>query len=460
MKNHRVVLGLGSNLGDRLATFRAAIELLASGQTPILTGLRSSEVFESEALLLPGSPTSWNLAFLNIAVAGDTKLSALELLNAIKQIELKLGRQNRERWAPREIDIDILVFGTEQLSLPDLKIPHPALLDRPFALWPLSALIAGYRVASTKWGAIRAEIPCRTWRAPHQIHSQFVDLLRPLNIPVIAGPLAATELVGVLNITPDSFSDGGLNIDPVRAVTHARELFYQGAAILDIGAESTRPDAKAISTAEEWSRLAPVFEQFKRSFSDDSLRPTISIDTRNPEVAQFALAAGASWLNDVTGFDNPVMQEIAAAAKCEVVAMHSLGVPPSRDRVLDQEYCVMAQLLEWGEARIEQLERAGIARQRIILDPGIGFGKTPEQSLEIILRADELHKLKVRILIGHSRKSFLNIFSTRPAAERDGETGVLSAMLASNGVHYLRVHNVAINARSLVRHPGRSYCIQ
>jgi 2-amino-4-hydroxy-6-hydroxymethyldihydropteridine diphosphokinase/dihydropteroate synthase len=459
-----VVLGLGCNLGDRLDTLARAIQSLATGDSPVLSKPTLSELFESEALLLPGSPRDWNIPFVNLAVSGFTELPPEKLLESVKSIERTLGRQARDRWAPREIDIDILTFSDENFESPALSIPHPQIARRPFAVWPLAALAPKQTIRSTSgelvsaakaarsWKFLRSEIPCRTWRAPHEIQSEFHTNLESLginDIPVAPGPIPNTELIGIINATPDSFSDGNIFLNPEKAAAQALSLYEQGARVLDIGAESTRPNATPLSPQEEWTRLSPVLEAIKSTFAGNSLAPVLSVDTRHPVTAAKALEAGAHWINDVTGFSDPGMLAAVKGSQCSVVAMHSLGIPPSKDRILSEERSAFSQILEWGHDRIDALTRAGISRDRIILDPGIGFGKTPAQSVELLAEAEKLLGLGSRILIGHSRKSFLTLFTDRPAAERDSETAVLSSMLCRKGVHYLRVHNVGLNATAL-----------
>lgn len=461
MPRNFVVLGLGSNLGDRLEQLSKAVAGMTSSRTAFLSDARTSEVFESEALLLPDSPSEWNIPFFNIAISGFTGLSPRALLDRIHILENAIGRQKRGRWAPREIDIDILVFGDERLQEEDLKIPHPGLEQRPFALWPLAALAPHYRLplenngsitaleACGAWGFQRSAIPCRTWRAQHEIQREFEALLKATHVPVVTGPLGVTELVGIVNVTPDSFSDGGKFLDPQLAVRRSQELFHQGASILDIGAESTRPEASPLHPEEEWSRMAPVLEGITCAFNTSSARPTLSVDTRHAEVAKRALALGVNWVNDVTGFLDREMVAAVAQSSCSIVAMHSLGIPPSKDRVLDRGSSAISQLLKWAEARILALSNAGIDRSRIIIDPGLGFGKTPQQSLEIALNAERFLELGVRILIGHSRKSFLGLFTEATPAARDGETALLTALLARRGIHYLRVHDIAKNVAAI-----------
>lgn len=255
-----------------------------------------------------------------------------------------------------------------------------------------------------------------------------------------------TQLVGIVNATPDSFSDGGENLDPSIAVERIVQLANQGAYRIDLGAESTRPGATSLNSDEEWLRLEPVLTQLKRQFP--KLLGRLSIDTRHAVTAASALGFGVAWINDVTGFSQKDMVEAVRASHCDIVVMHSLGVPANPAVHLPEHEDVIEQLKNWALSKLEVLEREGIARSRIILDPGAGFGKTGAQSLELIRRAGELKSLGARLLVGHSRKSFLGAFSSAKPQERDALTVVTSLHLAAQGVDFIRVHNVALHTES------------
>jgi 2-amino-4-hydroxy-6-hydroxymethyldihydropteridine diphosphokinase/dihydropteroate synthase len=459
-----VVLGVGSNLGDRAGYLLQALGLLTQGNRPILTAARSSLLFESEALLLPDSPPDWNIAFLNAAIAGATHLSPQELLAEIKAIEGRIGRQNRGRWSPREIDIDILWYNNEEVQTASLSIPHPELTKRPFALWPLIALEPQALLHSTglsgrihaidllnTWGMQRSHIPCRTWKASWQYQRSFAAAatkIAPACIQV-SGPLPHSDIVGILNITPDSFSDGGALCTPELIAEHAKYLFESGASILDIGAESTRPNASATPAAEEQRRLLPALAAVRQAFSTSSLKPLISVDTRTPIVARAALDFGIDWLNSVEGFEDHELLKTACDSSVQLVAMHSLSLPPRPDKVLPQSPNAVEFIRQWLARTTGNLVASGIDPQRIILDPGIGFGKTAEQSFQLIGHAGEFATQGYSLLYGHSRKSFLSILTNKPFDQRDSETALLSAQLSRSKIDYLRVHDVQRTALSL-----------
>jgi dihydropteroate synthase len=249
------------------------------------------------------------------------------------------------------------------------------------------------------------------------------------------------ELMGVVNVTPDSFSDGGAFEDPAAAIAHGRRLAAEGAAILDIGGESTRPGADPVPVEEELRRVIPVVEGLAGA--------RISIDTMKLAVAKAAVEAGASYVNDVTAFRNdPDLAGFVADRGLDCCLMHMLGEPrtmqadPRYDDVVDD---VKAFLLE----RMEAAVRAGVREERIQLDPGIGFGKTLEHNLELLRRLDELTELGRPLVIGTSRKSFLGKLTGRDVTERVPGTIATCVLALERGASVFRVHDVAEVADAL-----------
>ncbi len=252
-----------------------------------------------------------------------------------------------------------------------------------------------------------------------------------------------TRIAGILNVTPDSFSDGGEYFAPEMAVEQARRMLADGADIIDIGAESTRPGASSLTHDEEWERLQPVLE----ALCGENIK--ISIDTRHPQTAEKSLKYGIEWINDVSGFDNPAMVEVAKNCDAKLVIMHNLGIPADPKNIIDDKLDVIDEVYHWAEDRIKSLSEQGISNNRIIFDPGIGFGKDAEQSLNLLKNISHFKKLGVEIMVGHSRKSFLTGFTDKPAAGRDFETAIISAYLAQQKVDFLRVHNVEKNLQAV-----------
>jgi dihydropteroate synthase len=246
-----------------------------------------------------------------------------------------------------------------------------------------------------------------------------------------------TKLMGVVNVTPDSFSDGGLYLDPEAAVAHGLGLAEAGAEILDVGGESTRPGAEPVGEEEELRRVVPVI----RGLSGSQSR--ISVDTSKASVAAAALDAGAEIVNDVTALrGDPEMASLCAQRGATVVLMHMLGEPRTMQE--DPRYDdVVADVNAFLAERLETAVAAGIDADRVWLDPGIGFGKTGAHNMELLRRLGELRELGCPLVIGTSRKSFLGKVDGSPADQRLGGTIASSVLAAAEGADVLRVHDVA-----------------
>lgn len=246
-----------------------------------------------------------------------------------------------------------------------------------------------------------------------------------------------TQLMGVVNVTPDSFSDGGLYLDPEAAIAHGRELVEAGADVLDVGGESTRPGAEGVGASEELARVVPVIEGLR------GIAPRISVDTSKAPVAAAALDAGAEIVNDVTALrGDPEMAVLCAERGCGVVLMHMLGTP--RTMQADPRYDdVVADVKAFLAERLGAAVAAGIPEEGIWLDPGIGFGKTVAHNMELLRRLGELRELGRPLVVGTSRKSFIGRIDGSPADERLGGTIASSVLAAVEGAEVLRVHDVA-----------------
>jgi 2-amino-4-hydroxy-6-hydroxymethyldihydropteridine diphosphokinase/dihydropteroate synthase len=394
-------IALGSNLGDRRANLERAAQHLSV--------LRASPILETSALVLPGSPPEWrSLAFYNAVIEIAWSGSPRELLKRLKQIENEMGRVPGARWAPRLIDLDILTFGELSLKEADLEIPHPEINNRAFVLMALKHLAGADRL--------------RAARALKQNH-----------------PL----VMGIINLTPDSFSDGGEGWP-------ALDIWDQElVSILDLGAESTRPGATSVSAQSEWRRLQPALEKLQERYSGQIFRPWVSVDTYHPETAERAIACGADMINDVSGLRDEKMLACLAGSSAQYVLMHSLTIPADPKQTLASNGDVVAQIYAWARQRLRQLDAAGVDLSRVLFDPGIGFGKTPLQSEILVREIERFMELPVRILVGHSRKSFLG---ERPAPERDPETLGLSLQMVDKGVDVIRVHAADLHRRVLRRY--------
>jgi dihydropteroate synthase len=254
------------------------------------------------------------------------------------------------------------------------------------------------------------------------------------SLDLAGGPL----IMGILNVTPDSFSDGGHFSDPSAAAERAAQMVEEGASIIDIGGESSRPGATDLNPAEELDRVAPVLEK-----TAGLSGAVISIDTRHSEVAREAMRLGASIINDISGLTHdPGMNEVALGSDAAVVVMHMKGTPETMqdDPVYEN---APDEISAWLESSADRLVKNGIAHDKIIIDPGIGFGKRLEDNVEIINRIGDLHTLGYPVLVGHSRKSFIGSITGRDIpGERTGGGLAVTGMCLDAGVQILRIHDV------------------
>ena len=251
-----------------------------------------------------------------------------------------------------------------------------------------------------------------------------------------------TSIMGILNVTPDSFSDGGLFVSSDAAVARACQMVEEGADIIDVGGQSSRPGSIEVPAQAEMDKVLPVLEALA-----ETIQVPISIDTYRASVAKYALATGACIVNDITALQgDKEMANVIAEAGAAVVLMHMQGTP--RNMQANPKYrSVISDIVEFLDARIEAALAAGILSDRIIIDPGIGFGKTVEHNLEIMKRLREFAVLGKAILIGTSRKSFIGKVLDLPVDERLEGTAATVAIAICNGAHIVRVHDVKEMAR-------------
>jgi len=406
-----VYLGLGSNLGERRHQLVVALEMLEERGIKID---RRSPVVESPAALPVDAPTEWNRPFLNLAVRCEVNCSPMEMLTLIEEIHLTMGRKDREPSCPRLIDIDILLWGEERLENCGLIVPHPRLHKRNFVLTPLISIK-----------------PLLT--IPGLGKKTLIDWSKELSHHI---PL----WMGILNVTPDSFSDGGEYLNWQDIEPHIEAMIAAGVHIIDIGGESTRPGAKPLAQKEVWLRISDILKKIMIKIQNNPLRPLISVDTHHPMVARKALELGVDMINDESGLTSPEMIKLAKESSAEWVAMHQLTLPVDPAITLSNDVQPEKLLQNWLENRLESWQSAGLDLNRIIFDPGLGFGKNHLQSLEILRHAGEFRSYGLRTLIGHSRKSFMKSFSANN--DRDLLTVGTSLSLCEQGVDIIRVHDV------------------
>ncbi|HJW84524.1 MAG TPA: dihydropteroate synthase [Anaerolineae bacterium] len=437
----RVYIALGGNLGDRHANLIAAIDRLR-----VYTRLLDlSAVYETEPWGVADQPR-----FLNAACAVETDLAPGELLACLKSIETELGREPSIRYGPRKIDLDLLLYSDVVVDQPDLSVPHPRLAERAFVLVPLSEIAPD---------AVHPVL-----RLPMRDLAARVDgagVVKWAKRPTFAGDFMfhwgyRTYLMGVVNVTPDSFSGDGIltagrEAVVERAVAQARRMLAGGAHLIDVGGESTRPGAAAVDAAEELRRVLPVVEALAHA----GLGP-ISIDTYKSEVARAALDAGAAIVNDVWGLRRDErLAALVAGRGAPVVVMHNRSKPQDAafearlgPRYVGSTYDNLIEDVkrELAESVVIGL-RAGIDRHRIVIDPGIGFGKTVEHNLELLDRLDALKSLDLPILIGPSRKSFIGYTLDAPPDQRGEGTAAAVAIAITRGADIVRVHDLPEMAR-------------
>lgn len=254
--------------------------------------------------------------------------------------------------------------------------------------------------------------------------------------------LARPLIMGVVNVTPDSFSDGGRFFSAAAAVAHARQLIDEGADLLDVGGESTRPGADPVTLDEERRRVLPVLE----ALADAGV--PLSVDTQKPELMGEAVAAGAAMVNDVNGFQAPGALAAVAGSACAICIMHKQGNPQTMQQ--SPQYAdVVVDVRDYLSQRIAAAEQAGIARERMVVDPGFGFGKTLEHNLELLRRLDELAALTVPVLAGLSRKSMIGKLTGSDPGDRLAGSIAAALFAVQRGAAIVRVHDVAATRDAL-----------
>jgi len=431
---HTVYFSLGSNLGDRSQNLRAAIARLEA-EGVRLSAL--SPVYETEPWGLADQP-----AFLNMAAGGTTALEPVALLQRLKQSETELGRQPAERWGPRLIDIDLLFYDDLVLDGEELAVPHLRLHERAFVLVPLAEI-------APRLQHPRLNLPIVALRDALADEQESV---RRLPLPLLWG--RRTHVMGIVNVTPDSFSGDGILARGASAeeaainaaVSQALAFVEDGADILDVGGESTRPGSQPVDEAEEMARVLPVVEAL-RAVVD----VPISVDTYRASVAAAALQAGADWINDVWGLRmDPEMAPLVARTGAPVVIMHNRSRPRdvAQEQRLGGRYVgvqyddLMADIRRELQESVELALAAGVAPEQIIVDPGVGFGKTVEQNLQIVDQLDQIKAMGYPVLLGTSRKSFIGYTLDLPPDERMEGTAATVAIGIDRGADIVRVHDV------------------
>ncbi|KAL5553601.1 hypothetical protein UlMin_041002 [Ulmus minor] len=452
-QEQEVVIALGSNVGDRLHNFNEALRLMKKWGIQVV---RHGCLYETAPAYVTEQPH-----FLNSAVRAFTKLGPHELLGALKNIEKNMGRTGGIRYGPRPIDLDILFYGKWKVNSDTLTIPHERIWERPFVMAPLVDLL-GLAIENDTvacWHSLSAHSNglFESWEklgGDSLIGKEGMKRVLPIG-KALWDWSQKTSVMGILNVTPDSFSDGGKFQLVESAVSQVRLMISEGADLIDIGAQSTRPMATRISPEEEMDRLIPVLEAILTMPEIEG--KLVSVDTFYSKVASEAINKGAHIVNDVSaGQLDPHMLRVVAELEAPYIAMHMRGDPSTMQNSENLQYDnVCQQVASEIYSRVRDAELSGIPAWRTIIDPGIGFSKNTEQNLDILMGLTEIRAEIAKkslalshspILIGPSRKKFLGEICSRPlAGERDSATvaSITAGVLA--GANIVRVHNVRDN---------------
>ncbi|EHK43204.1 uncharacterized protein TrAtP1_001594 [Trichoderma atroviride] len=428
-------IALGSNLGDRISEIeKACIEMSRRG----IRVKRTSSLWETEPMYVTDQDR-----FINGACEVETELEPLGLLDELQAIERDMGRNKVIDKGPRNIDLDILLYGDEKVQNDRLNVPHIGIPEREFVLRPLAELIPSKPLyASQPWKLVQDYLNDLTPGEPLSSITPMSSALPPLT-PLVRN--RKTSVMGILNMTPDSFSDGGRNSLETLSNT-VKDLVRNGASIIDVGGQSTAPGRPQVSAEEETSRVVPAIELIRSI--PETRHVAISVDTYRASVAERAIASGADIINDVSAgtLDAEMLPTVGRLGKT-ICLMHMRGTPQTMTQLTSYPEglvpTVAAELLE----RVAAAEAAGIRRWRIILDPGIGFAKTAAQNLELLRSLEELREWPglqgLPWLVGTSRKSFIGkVTGVDEASQRVWGTAATVAAAVQGGADVIRVHDV------------------
>lgn len=384
-----IYLSLGSNLGNKIINLQNAITEL---ENMFFTKLHKTPIYETRAIQ-PDETLNplWDKNFFNMVVYGQSDVSPENLLAGIKHIEEKMGRDlQAPRWSPRIIDIDILYFNDVKMNTSQLTIPHSAIAQRPF-LHNLLQLAGKFDFPFEK--------------------NAFLNSFA-----------IEPKLVAIVNVTSDSFSDGGDFLEYNNAINYIDSVYNFGASVIEIGGQSTRPGCVLVSQDEEWERIHATLQHAGEKYFG-----MIGVDTFYDYVAEMAMDCGnLFWLNNVySNFSNSVLEKIAEK-NIKIVYMYSGNL----------------DMITWASVTVHHLQKFGIKLENIILDPGIGFGKNLVDNIKYIKISNMLKKFGCKIMVGHSRKSFMQILSNSNRKNLDMQTIAVSNFLHDLDIDYLRVHNI------------------
>ncbi|KAG5926260.1 hypothetical protein E4U42_003476 [Claviceps africana] len=451
-RRKKAYIALGSNVGDRVAEIeRACNEMDRRG----IRVKRTSSLWDTEPMYVLDQDR-----FLNGACEVETDLEPLALLDELQAIEKHLGRRKLIDKGPRNIDLDILLYGDEVVRHDRLNVPHVGISEREFVLRPLAELVPSKAFDPSKPEKVIADY------LKDLSVGQSLSSMTP--ICATANPLTplvhnrTTHVMAILNLTPDSFWDGGKhNLQNLRrtVLNHIRG----GATIIDVGGQSTAPGRAEVSTEEEASRVIPAIELIRSL--PEARNIAISVDTYRSSVAARAIASGADVINDVSAgrLDAEMFPTVARLGKT-ICLMHMRGTPQTMKDLTDYKDGLIPTVASELLQRVSAAQEAGIRRWRIILDPGIGFAKTTAQNLEILRRLEELKSWPglagMPWLVGTSRKGFIGeITAAEEPSQRIWGTASTVAAAIRGGADVVRVHDAAEMAKvarmadAIWRHP-------
>ncbi|CAB4441303.1 unnamed protein product [Rhizophagus irregularis] len=435
--NHLAYIGLGSNMGNCVENINEALRLFE----PECRILDTSFLYETSPMYVVDQPN-----FINAACKIVTNLDPEELLVKLKNIESNMGRTQTIRYGQRPIDLDILFYDDIEYVSSTLTIPHQLMSEREFVLRPLCDIEKGFE--HPKLFRTCGQLLSHYLKSPSYSPDNFVNRILPIKNDKILKWSTKTFIMGIINVTPDSFSDGGLYINIDSALSHALKLVEEGADILDIGGCSTRPDADDVPIEEEINRVLPVIRAIRSSSNNTLSNIPISIDTFHSEVAEKAIQNGANIINDISGglLDEKIYS-ISAKYNLPIILQHMRGTPKTMNQLTDYNDLILDISNELYE-RVKAAINAGVKRWNIILDPGIGFAKKFDQNLEILKRLKEFNGKNSLLegfpsLIGASRKNFIGKVIDQPIPQnRNWGTAAACTAAISADVDILRVHDV------------------
>lgn len=396
-----IVLGIGSNLGERHQNISQALDELELEGIKVV---KTSYLYETKPMYVLDQPD-----FLNICCTIETTLEPQSLLNVLHKIESKMKRKRVKRNGERNIDLDLIFYQNLSFETKDLIVPHPRIEERDFVLGPLMDLDP----------KLRHPVTCKT------VKQMYLELNKePKRVTIWKNKTYSQMVMGILNVTPDSFSDGNENFEPEQAFNSALKMIEDGADIIDIGGQSTRPGADEVTLEEELRRVIPVVLRLRNLV-------LISVDTTRLEVAKQAIHAGADMINDVSGGSKEMFQLCSQVNYC---LMHNRGTPKTMDQMQNYKNVVKEVDIFLKNQELEATKF--LRRWQIFLDPGLGFAKNKSQNFKLL---QNIQKFRGNILVGPSRKRFLGLQNPK---ERDPRTKAICLWCLMQGVMVFRVHDV------------------